>query len=156
MVNQTELFTPVQITNLLPTQRDIRELMMKMGCEGDETIPKIEKAINQITAAIIASPTNFNLWRDLAHAFGLVLELQWKYLFIAQRLSPDNLAILGDIAWTCDMLGDHQQAVSILNQRLAVAENDDERAKAQEDICWMQFQERSQSATVGIESLAHH
>lgn len=126
MAIQAESFTPARIVSLLPTQREIRELMTRMGCEEDEVIPQLERAIHQFTADIVTTPTNHELWRDLAHAFGLQQEMRWKYLLIAHQLCPSDLRVLGDLAWTCDMLGDHQQALGIHNQRLALAETEEE------------------------------
>jgi len=153
---QAESFTPEQVVKLLPTQKEIRELMTRVGCKDDEVDPRLERAIHQLTAGIVTTPTNHELWRDLANAFGLRQEMRWKYLLIAHQLCPNDLGVLGDLAWTCDMLGDHQQALGIHNQRLALAETEEVQNQVLEDISWMQFNERAERAWPQLESFVSH
>jgi len=156
MANQAESFTPVQIANLLPTQKEICALMVRLGCKEDEVYPDLLRAIRRIMAGIATSPTNHQLWRDLALAFGIQPEMKWKYLYIAHKLCPSDLVVLGEIAWICDMLGDYQQAEKIQCQRVALAGTPEERAKVLEDISCMEFNELAQRASVQLESFMHH
>lgn len=156
MTIQEESFNLEQVVKLLPTQREIRELMTRIGCAEDEVEPRLERAIYRIVADIVRTPTDHELWRDLAHAFGLLQEMRWKYLLIAHQLCPGDLKVLGDLAWTCDMLGDHQQALRIQNQRLALAETAGERDQVLEDISRMHFNEQAERASPLLESFVHH
>lgn len=140
--------TLVQFEMLLPTQREIRELMACCGCEEDEVDARLEQAIHRITADIVASPTNHELWRDLAHAFGLDQELKWKYLHVAHTLQPGNFQVLTDLAFTYYLLGDSQEAISLMDKVIACANNDNDRAIGIEYINSMKFPESVEYPTL--------
>lgn len=125
---RVEQLTPAQLAMLLPTQREIRELMVMCGCEGDEVDEKLERAIHRILAEIVVVPSNPDLWIELARAFGLHQMLKWKLLHVAHSLQPSNLGIMEEIAWACYLMGDEDEGMRLMDEIAACASDENDRA----------------------------
>ena len=146
---ENDQLTHTQLISLLPTQKELKNYLAKCECDA------VEIAIHQITTDIVASPTNHELWCDLAYAFGRNLEMQWRYFYVAHRLCPSSMKILESLASSCNMLGDHKQAMHLMEKVIACASSDEERVNSIESKNWMQF-ELSRCATPICESFLHH
>jgi hypothetical protein len=135
--------TYAQLVMSLPTASEVSELIPRLGCKETETSGDLHlaRAIRQITAAIVASPTTPELWRDLAQAFGLNQMLKWKFLNVAYRLQPDNFPTLTELAFTYMMLGDNERAIDLMDKIIASADNENDCAVGIEYINAMKYPE---------------
>lgn len=147
---ENEQLTHAQLTSLLPTQEELKKYLAKVKCDA------VEIAIHRITTDIAASPANDELWCDLAFAFGRTPELQCKYFYVAHRLCPGNMKILENLAHSCNILGDHEQAMRLMEKVISCASSDEERADLVESKKQMQFFELSRRAAPNSESWLHH
>lgn len=145
-----EQLTHTQLIGLLPTQKELKTYLARCECDA------VEIAIHRITTDIVASPTNHELWCDLAFAFGRTPELQCKYFYVAHRLCLGNMKILENLAHSCNILGDHKQAMRLMEKVIACASGDEERADSVESKKQMQFFELSRRAAPNSESWLHH
>ena len=122
---KTENYSPAsQLASLLPHHDDIRILLE--SCEEKESLPWVG-AIRRLTANIINNPNDSELWFELSRAFGLWPMVEWKYLFVAHRIAPENAKYLEYLAWSCERMGGHGQAIGLINKAIAIAENDADR-----------------------------
>lgn len=130
-----------RLTMLLPTHSDICELIPALGCVETETFGDVRhaQAIHQFVADIVASPTNHEAWRDLAHAFGSNQMLRWKYLYIANCLKPNDYQILDDLSFSHAMLGDKEGAFRLLEKAIACAASEQEHAAGAERMTFLRF-----------------
>ncbi|MDP4028408.1 MAG: hypothetical protein Q8P42_05510 [Gallionella sp.] len=130
-----------KLTMLLPTEADISELIPNLGCVETETYGDVRhaQAIHQFVADIVATPTNHEAWRDLAHAFGLNQLLRWKYLSVANGLQPNDYKILSDLSSSHLLLGDKEGAFRLMEEAIACTSNEKERSEGAEMMVWWRF-----------------
>lgn len=130
-----------KLTVLLPTHSEISELIPAFGCIETETFGdvRLAEAINRIVASIVSTPTNHELWRDLANAFGMNPMQRWKYLYIANCLKPDDFQILKELSYTLSIMGDMQGAISLMENAVACATNESERLDGIENTVCLRF-----------------
>lgn len=114
-----------QLASLLPSHEDMN-LMLEEGCGGNVAAP-LNKAIRHFIAEIINNPNDAELWHDLSRAFGLWHLSEWKFIYVAHRIDPENSKYIVQLAVTYFFLGDRKQAVSLLNKALSFADNEEDR-----------------------------
>ncbi len=124
---KTGSYSPApQLAILLPHHDDIKVLLEFCEKEGDDASPWVG-AICRLTADIINNPNDAELWYDLSRVFGLWHLTEWKFLFVAHRIDPENFKYLKQLAITYDHLGDCKQAIGLMNKALAIADKDSDR-----------------------------
>ena len=144
----SEQLIPTQIAMLLPTHQNIDELVERCRASDDGWDPRRIWRIRKLMENIVDYPYLPGYWIDLATAFEMHDELQWKYFHIAHRLRPDSsIGLLECIASSCNNLGDFKQAMDLIDEAIARAPTDEERASAIEHKQFMQFNERVRYAT---------
>lgn len=108
------------LASLLPNQEDMNTVM-KFNNEG------LNKAIRRFIAEITSSPNDAELWYDLSRAFGQLHMIEWRFVFVAHLIDPKNIKYLQQLAITYNFLGDCDQAISLMNKALAIADKDVDR-----------------------------
>ncbi len=115
-----------QLAILLPHYDDIKAVLE--SCEGnEEQASGWIGAIRRLMADIIYNPNDAELWFDLSRAFGLWGMIEWKFLFVAHRIDPENIKYIDHLARSYDRMGDHKQAICLMNKALAIADKDVDR-----------------------------
>lgn len=130
-----------KLTMLLPTHKDIRELIPALGCAETETVGDVRhaQAIHQFIADIVTTPTNHEAWRDLALAFGTNQMLRWKYLYVANCLKPNDYQILDALSFSHTMMGDTEGALDLMEKAIACAASEQEHAQGTERMAFLRF-----------------
>ncbi|HEU0219736.1 MAG TPA: hypothetical protein VFQ98_02885 [Gallionella sp.] len=127
---RTENYSPaLQLTSLLPSQEDIKTVFDMMTNEdgNDRCATSWKNAVHRLTAGIVANPGNSGLWYDLACAFGLWDMMQWRYLFVAHRIAPENSGYMEALAWAFHRMGDRNQAIDLVIKAIATATREEDR-----------------------------
>lgn len=127
---RTENYSPTsQLASLLPGQDDIKTVFdMMMNEDGNDRCATSWKgAVHRLTAGIVANPDNSELWYDLACAFGLWDMMQWRYLFVAHRIDPENSGHTEAMAWAFYRMGDRNQAIGLIKKAIATATSEEDR-----------------------------
>lgn len=114
-----------QLAGLLPNHEDMNTVLDE-GCGGDVAHP-LNKAIRRFIADIINNPNDAELWHDLSRAFGLWHLSEWKFIYVAHRIDPENITYLQQLAITYNHLGDCKQAIGLMNKALSLADNEEDR-----------------------------
>lgn len=126
---KTESYSPaLQLASLLPHHDDLKAGFDIFVAEnGEKMASSWEGAVRRLTAGIIKNPDDTELWHDMACAFGQWGMLQWKYLFVAHRIDPGNTRYTEALAWAFYHMGDHNQAIGLVNKAIATADKDEDR-----------------------------
>lgn len=127
---RTENYSPAsQLASLLPSQDDIKAVFDMMTNEdgNHRCATKWKNAVHRLTAGIVAKPDNSELWYDLARAFGLWDMMQWRYLFVAHRIAPENSGYMEALAWAFHRMGDRNQAIDLVNKAITTATREEDR-----------------------------
>lgn len=123
---KTRNYSPaLQLADLLPNHEDMNTVLEE-GCGGDVAHP-LNKAIRRFMAEITSNPNDAELWYDLSRAFGLWHLIEWKFIFVAHRIDPENFKYLEQLAITYNFLGDRRQAISLMSKALSFADNEEDR-----------------------------
>ena len=124
----TESYSPApQLAGLLPSHDDINSLIDSCGGRDDPKNLSLEHAIRRLAAGIINNPNDAERWYDMACAFGLMEMSQWKYLFVAHRIDPENTRYMEALAWAFYRMGDRKQAIALVNKAIAAVGKDEGR-----------------------------
>lgn len=131
-----------QLAGLLPHHDDIKAAFDMMVEEdgNSKCASSWKRAVHRLTAGIINNPDDAGLWHDLAGAFGLWSMKQWKYLFVAHRIAPGNTTYMQALAWAFYRMGDHNQAIGLVNKAIAIADNGGDRFSLIESKMMMEKQ----------------
>lgn len=130
-----------QLASLLPHHDDIKAVFdIYAKDNGRKMAYSWEGAVRRLAAGIIDNPNDTELWYDLAGAFGQWDMMKWKFIFVAHRINPENTANIEALAWCIYRLGDHKQAIGLVNKALATADKDADRASLIESKMRMENQ----------------
>lgn len=126
---RTKNYSPVsQLASLLPHHDDIKAIFDMMAEEnGKKVASSWEGAVHRLTAGIVNNPNDTELWYDLACAFGQWGMKQWRYLFVAHRIDPENTRYIEALAWSIHRMGDHNQAINLVNKAITTATREEDR-----------------------------
>lgn len=127
---ETGSYSPAsQLASLLPHHDDIKAVFDMMAEEdgNDKCASSWNGAVHRLTAGIVNNPNDTELWYDLACAFGQWSMKQWKYLFVAHRIAPENTTYMQALAWAFYRMGDHNQAIGLVNRAISIADKDVDR-----------------------------
>lgn len=124
----TESYSPApQLAGLLPSHDDINSLIDICGGRDDPKNLSLEHAVRRLAAGIINNPNDAELWYDMACAFGLMEMIQWKYLFVAHRIDPENTRYMEALAWAFYRMGDRKQAITLVSKAITAVGKDEDR-----------------------------
>lgn len=144
----SEKLTPAQLVLLLPMQSEIDELIRLCREEaGVKNVPQ-SGALRKYMDEIFKSPTNHNAWRDLSHVFGLMPMMQWKFLYVAYCLQPEDHSTLFHLGSLYYRLEDTNRAISLIERAINCAGSKSERDGAFEYLAWIKFPEYLKDVTL--------
>ena len=117
-----------QLASLLPYHDDIKAMFDILAEDnGKKIATSWKRAVRRLAADIVDNPSNPELWYDMACAFGLRGMMQWKYLLVAHRIDPENTRYMEALAWAFFRMGDHNQAIGLVDKAIATSEKDEVR-----------------------------
>lgn len=143
-----EKLTPAQLVLLLPAQSEIDELIRLCREEdGVKNVPQA-RALRKYMDEIFESPTNHDAWRDLSCVFGLMPMMQWKFLYVAYCLQPEDHLTLFHLGSLYYRLEDKDGAIRFIEKSINCARSKSERDGAFEYLAWIKFPEYLKDVTL--------